>query len=83
MARLDKDTFCQRETVTTHVSLVLIDVTDPLPMTEIDGLKDRARKLAAEMEDYGLLIVAVLNSGDAMSPRIVFRRCAPRSPTRT
>lgn len=81
-ARLDRETFCRLGVPTVHSTLLLIDVTDPLNPTETDRVKDRAGKVAAAMEDYGLLIVAVLNPNDAMSPSIVFRRCAPPSPTR-
>ena len=81
-ARLDKETFCRRGFPTIHSTLLVIDVTDPLNPTEVDRVKDRAGKVAAAMEDYGLLIVAVLNPNDAMAPTIVFRRCAPPSPTR-
>jgi hypothetical protein len=82
-ARLDRESFCQLGVPTVHSTFMFIDVTDPLNQAEIDRVKDRAGKIAASMEDYGLLTVAVLNPNDAMAPSIVFRRCAPPSPTRT
>ncbi len=81
--QIDKETLCLRGRRIDHASYWLVDTTDPLSQTDSDRLVETSLKSADALPEHALLVVAVLNPEDPAAPRIIFRRCAPRSPAQT